>query len=581
MRLRLSRLRLATQLFLLQVVLVGLILVVGTGAALVFAQRDGQAGTRQRVLDIAQTFAGAPGITAALREPDPSATLQPLAESVRHETGVDFIVVMSPQRVRYSHPDPAQIGRRFIGHVGPALSGRAFTETYTGTLGPSIRAVVPVRSEGRVVALVAIGITTTRVTDQLQARIPAILSIGLLGFGLAAFGALLVSRRLRRQTLGLEPAEITRMYEHHDAVLHSVREGVLVLDRDRRLLLANDEAVRLLALPSQAIGRPVAELPVPPPLRELLQSGRPVTDEIQLTDEQVLVVGQRPATRDGRDLGSVVTLRDHTELEALTGELNSIRGFTEALRAQAHEAANRLHTVITLVELGKAAQAVSFATAELATAQQLTDRLLNAVEEPVLSALLLGKAAQANERGVELVITDDTAMTGTVIEPRDLVTLAGNLIDNAIDAAQTAPEPRRVVVTIREEDDAVVVRVADSGPGLDPGLLEEAFTRGWSTKTADPADPAGPAHGRGLGLGLVRQVTRRYGGEIRLENQDGAVFTVHLPQPAGRRAGTEREGGAGTGKPSTGKPGTGGPPTVSPPTVSPPATSQPTQKASS
>lgn len=532
MSLRLSRLTLVTQLFLLQVVVVGLVLVVGIGAALVFAQRDGQSGTRQRVLDIARTFAGSPDVIVALREPDPSARLQPLAESVRRETGVDFVVVMSTDRVRYSHPDPARIGQRFIGHIAPALAGRGFTETYTGTLGPSIRAVAPVRDRGRVAALVAIGITTTRVTDQLQARIPATLGVALLGFGLAAFGALLVSRRLRRQTLGLEPAEITRMYEHHDAVLHAVREGVLVLDRNRRLLLANDEAVRLLGLPAGAPGLPVAELPVPPPLRELLQSGRPVTDEIHLTDEQVLVVGQRPATRDGRQLGTVVTLRDHTELEALTGELNSIRGLTEALRAQAHEAANRLHTVITLVELGRAEQAVRFATSELATAQQLTDRLLDAVEEPVLSALLLGKAAQANERGVELVITEDTAMTSTLIEPRDLVTVAGNLIDNAIDAAQTAPEPRRVVVTIRNEHGAVVVRVADSGPGLDPELLEEAFTWGWSTKTAGPPGPTGdPEHGRGLGLGLVRQVARRYGGEIRLENEQGAVFTVRLPQP--------------------------------------------------
>lgn len=525
MLIRWRRLRLATRLFLLQVVVVGLVLATGTAVAVLYAQREGQSGARQRVLDIALTFAESPDVAAALRAPDPTARLQPLAEAVRVDTGVDFIVVMNTDRIRYSHPDPRQIGHRFLGHVEPALEGRPFTETYTGTLGPSIRAVVPVHDGGRVTGLVAIGITTTRVTDRLQRRLPAILGLGTLGFGLAALGALLVSRSLRRQTLGLEPAEITQMYEHHDAVLHSVREGVLVLDTDRRLTLANDEAVRLLGLPPEAIGSPVAELELPPPLRGLLQSGRTVTDEIHLTDERVLVVGQRPATRDGRALGTVVTLRDHTELEALTGELNSVRGFADALRAQAHEAANRLHTVVTMVELGRAGEAVRFATAELATAQQLTDRLLTAVREPVLSALLLGKAAQANERGVELAITEDTALTSTFVEPRDLVTLVGNLVDNAIDAAQAAPPPRRVTVTIREEDGATVVRVADTGPGLDPAHLQDAFTRGWSTK------PAASPEGRGLGLGLVHQVVRRYGGDLDVGRDHGAVFTVRIPLP--------------------------------------------------
>src|SRR4051812_3193089 len=156
MFLSLSRPRLATQLFLLQVVVVGLVLVAGTGTALWYAQRDGQAGARQRVLDIAQTFAGSPTVAAALHDPNPSARLQPLAESVRHETGVDFVVVMSPGRVRYSHPNPAQIGQLFLGHVEPALRGRPFTETYTGTLGPSIRSVVPVTENGKVIGLVSI-----------------------------------------------------------------------------------------------------------------------------------------------------------------------------------------------------------------------------------------------------------------------------------------------------------------------------------------------------------------------------------------------------------------------------------------
>jgi Histidine kinase-, DNA gyrase B-, and HSP90-like ATPase/Response regulator receiver domain len=234
---------------------------------------------------------------------------------------------------------------------------------------------------------------------------------------------------------------------------------------------------------------------VPGSLGELLASGRDAHDEIHLTGEAVVVVNQAPVTRQGRAFGTVATLRDHTELQALTGELDSVRGLAESLKSQAHESANRLHAVVALIELGRPDAAVEFATAELAAAQRLADQLLAVVEEPVLVALLLGKAAEATERGVELVVSDDTAVKATLIDPRDLVTAVGNLIDNAIDAALAAPPPRRVTVTVRQDEAELLVRVADTGAGLDPAGLDQAFTRGWSTK------PAGRPHGRGLGAG--------------------------------------------------------------------------------
>jgi two-component system CitB family sensor kinase len=258
----------------------------------------------------------------------------------------------------------------------------------------------------------------------------------------------------------------------------------------------------------------------------LLASGRVASDEVHLGGDVVLAVNQRQTVRAGRLLGTVTTLRDTTELRALTGELEEIRGFIEALRAQAHEAANRLHTVVTLVELGRG------------PSQVLTDRLLAAVDEPVLAALLLGKVAQAHERGVQLHISGDPAVCTAFVEPHDLITVVGNLVDNAIEAALAGVPPRRVVVSICSDDD-LVVRVADTGAGIEEANLEAAFQRGWSTKTADAL------HGRGLGLALVRQVVRWHGGEIDVGRDDGgsggdsvgraggAVFTVRFPRPAG------------------------------------------------
>jgi two-component system CitB family sensor kinase len=518
----------ARQLLAMQVLLLAALVVGGTVAAVLEAQHDADARARDRVLGIAEALADSPFVREAAASTDPPALLQPYADQVQRDTGVDFVVVMAPDRTRWSHPVPARIGEPFIGTISPALRGRTFTETFTGTLGPSVRTVAPVTGpDGQVVALVAVGITTERIGQELGRRLLILLGVAALALLTALASAALVSRRLRRQTHGLAADEVRRMYEYYDAVLHAVREGLVVVDREHRVQVVNDEARRLLALSDGDLaGTPIEDLELSPALVELMQSGRPALDELHLTGERTLLVNQAAATWEGIDLGTVATLRDHTELQELSGELDSVKGLAEALRSQAHEAANRLHTVVSLIETGRTQAAVDFAVAELEIAQALTDRLLSAVEEPVLAALLLGKASHAAERGVDLRVDEKTAVAGTPLAPRDLVTLVGNLLDNAIDAAATGAAPRWVDVAAQGlVGGDFSLQVADSGPGLDSELLDDAFTRGWSTKPT-----SGPA-GRGLGLALVGQVVRRYGGTVEVGHGVGAVFTVHLPGP--------------------------------------------------
>ncbi|MPZ85948.1 MAG: GHKL domain-containing protein [Actinophytocola sp.] len=526
---RLGRWSLAGQLLVLQVTVVGLLAIVGAVLAYLDVADRTEDSTRDEVVSVALTIADSPVVVDAVRTPDPSARLQPFAERVRHDTGVDFITIMDPSGRRYTHPNPARIGEQFIGHTAEALKGRTFTETYTGTLGPSVRAVVPVFGAGHeIVALVSVGITLDAIAGQVRDRVApmAIIALVVLAGGMACMW--LVNRRLARQTHGLGPAELGRRIEHHEAILHTVREGLLLIDPDGRVTLCNDGARELLDLTGEVEGRTVADLGLPATMIESLAPGRVTRDEIQLTERRVLVVNSAPVRSGDHTDGTVVTLRDHTELEALTGELASVRGFTESLRSQAHEAANRLHTVVSLVELGRTTEAVEFATAELVLAQQLTDRVVGAVTEPVLAALLLGKAAQANERGAELVITpeteiDDVVLGGDQATARDVVTILGNLIDNAIEAAlEGAATAPRVYVTARTEAGELILLVADTGPGLAPETVPDAFHRGWSTK---------PDPGRGLGLGLVWQAVRRNRGTIDVGDgpAGGAVFTVRLP----------------------------------------------------
>jgi two-component system, CitB family, sensor kinase len=516
---------LARQLFALQVVVVAVV-VLASGAAAYFQDRQrSQDSTSDRVLAIARSVAASPLVWSALSAPNPSAVLQPYAERVRRDTGTDFVVVMGTDRTRYSHPTPSLIGKPFIGDIGAALAGGVVLETYTGTLGPSERAVVPVRADGGpVLGLVAVGVKRDAVARALAQQVPTLLGAALAALLLAAAGALLVARRLRRQTHGMGPDELARMYEFYDAVLHAVREGLVLLDVHGRLQLANDEARRLLDLPTAWAGRRLDELGLPAPMTEALDGGGEVDDAIHLTSNRVLVVNQAPARWEGRDLGAVLTLRDHTDLQALTGELDSARSLAEALRSQAHEAANRLHTVISLIGLGRTEQALTFATDELAMAQRLTDMVVGAVDEPVLAALLLGKAAEANERGVALEVHPASTVPEGVIPVRDLITIVGNLLDNAIDAAAAAAAPRRVGFSSWIEKapsggvpDILVLRVSDSGPGLDDATTARAFTRGWSTKHDERLI------GHGLGLALVGQTTHRHHGTIDVGRADDAL----------------------------------------------------------
>ncbi|MCW8097982.1 SpoIIE family protein phosphatase [Streptomyces tauricus] len=361
----------AGQVFLLQVAIVLLLVVAAAGALVLQVRHDSTTEARNRSLAVAETFANAPGTREALSAPDPTAVLQPRAEAARVGSKVDFVVVMNPDGIRYTHPKPDRIGKKFVGTLGPALAGKSFTEEITGTLGPLVQAVVPVKADdGKVVGLVSAGITTENVGGVGDRQMPLLLTAAGAALALALGGTALVSRRLMRQTHGLGPFEMTRMYEHHDAVLHAVREGVLIVGGEGRLLLANDEAHRLLDLPEDAEGRHVLELGLDAGTANLLASGHVVTDEVRLVGDRLLAINQRPTDLKGGPAGSVATLRDSTELRALSGRAEVAREHLKLLYDAGVGIGTTLDVTRTAEELAEVAvpRFADFATVDLAEA---------------------------------------------------------------------------------------------------------------------------------------------------------------------------------------------------------------------
>ncbi|GHD08920.1 sensor histidine kinase [Zhihengliuella salsuginis] len=512
---------LASRLFIWQLVLIT-VLAVALGAV---SYRNTAAQIHEdaaaRVVSVAATLAHDPFVRSSAGSADASAQLQEFALEVTTGAHVDFVTVMEPDGTRLTHPDPAEIGGIYLGTRDQALSGRVHVEQYVGTLGPSVRAIAPVHDDGGgIVALVAVGVTLESINVALASDIPAIVLVAVVAIAFGAVGSYLVSRYLGRTTLGLGPEELRRRFTYYNSALHSLREGLLLADARGRLVLYNDRAADLLGLPrlpADARGGSDFAHYLPPTMRDLLASGRRASDEVHISDDRILIASQHPAEGGG----TVTTVQDHTQVQSLTGELETMRTLTNALRAQTHEHANRLHTVGVLIELGRTDEALAFAVEDRQASQELTDDVVRRIDEPFLSALLVGKAAEAHERGIELTLSASGMLADGAVDARDLVTITGNLLDNAFDAA--ASGERRVWADFAASSDELTISVADSGDGIDPELIEEFLRFGVSSKSGEP---------RGLGLALVRQSVRRLGGTLEIENDGGAIFTVSLPLAA-------------------------------------------------
>ncbi|MFF6809056.1 ATP-binding protein [Streptomyces sp. NPDC012403] len=523
LRLGLPR-RVFSQVLLMQLAIAAGVAVLATGLFLapLGDQLDDQA--MRRALAIAQTTAQQPQMARDLRgtEPSPDGPVQRETERIRKATGAEYVVVLDVRGVRWSHTDPERIGGLVSTDPGEALAGHDVMEIDEGTLGRSARGKVPLRDDdGEIVGAVSVGIAYDSVRARLIHAIPGLFAYAGGALAVGALAAWLISRRVQRQTRDLAFSDIAALLAEREAMLHGIREGVVALDRTGRIRLLNDEAQRLLGIGEEAVGHS-PDLALGEGRTADVLAGRVTgTDLLTVRGRRVLVANRMP-TDDG---GAVATLRDRTELDRLGRELDSTRGLIDALRAQDHEHANRMHTLLGLLELEMYDDAVEFVGEVVGDHRATSEQVTEKIRDPLLAALLVGKATVAAERGVALWVSDGTRLPDRLIDPRGLVTVVGNLVDNALDAVAGTPQAR-VEVELRAEGRTAVLVVRDTGPGIPPEHRELIFTEGWSTKEA-------PAHReRGIGLPLVRRLAERQGGsaEVGGASGGGAEFTVVLPE---------------------------------------------------
>ncbi|OLL76200.1 Signal transduction histidine kinase CitA regulating citrate metabolism [Pseudonocardia sp. Ae168_Ps1] len=496
----------------------------------------------RRMLSVAEDVASVPTVREALQRRQYD-LLPSFARSAENLSGADEIEIVDAGLVVRTSPDPSRVRERFDPGASTAPAGRAWVGAPAGR---TVVAQVPVIDDrGAVAGLVSAGIRAPSLWESLAgARTETVALLGLaLGVGVA--GSLLLARRVRRQTLGLEPGEIVELVQRREAMLLGIKEGVVGLDTADRITLLNPVARELLELPGARPGDPVADLGLDDRLREVLTGAAAGEDQLVLRDTRALVLNRMPVRLDGREVGAVVTLRDRTELTTLQHRLDASHTVTDTLRAQAHEFSNRLHTIAGLTELGEHEEVRRFVAGIVAASEGWRREVSSRVGDAATAALLVAKNSRAAERGVELTFDPDSRLEPTDPErdpdlSADLVTVLGNLIDNAVDATAGRSGERRVQIGLSGGGDdgggEVWIEVRDSGPGVASELAEEVFRAGFSTKAAEIG-------GRGLGLALARQACLRRGGMIAVQDAaegTGAVFVAVLPV-AGEPATTGEE----------------------------------------
>jgi len=579
--------RFSTQTLLLQLgVVLLVVLLSGAVHAWLVYQRIG-AEAENQALTLARTVASAPEIRTEVdaiskQSGTPPASdlvkgpIMAAAEAARTRTGALFVVVTDETGLRLAHPEPERLGERVSTDPSEALAGKEVTTRNTGTLGPSAGAKVPVYAPGSstVVGEVSVGYSMESLSQSLgQDIVPiALTAAGALLAGVLA--SFLLRRRLQRLTLGLEPEEISTLVHDQVAVLQGVDDGVIGVSADGRITVFNAAARRLLDVPGEEgadddgtaspatasvrIGQPWAAAAVPEQLKELTRDAMHDAEAVEvLAAGRVLVANARKALHRKEDLGWVLMLRDRTELQQLTRQLDAVGTMSTALRAQRHEFANQLHTIAGFLSIGRSEQAKEY-LAKISETGPLTFPVQQAglLQDPYLQAFIGAKSVGADERGVVLRIGPETLVRGTVTDPQDVTTVLGNLIDNAVNAAVAGSATERwVEVELLDEPPAgadggtLHIVVADSGDGLGSSGPEEVFAEGFTTaERPQPESRSQSAGGHGLGLALSRKLARRRGGDVRLLDPGtpggpGAVFMASLPGTTAAVPGTNGEPG--------------------------------------
>ncbi|PIC68103.1 histidine kinase [Sporosarcina sp. P21c] len=486
----------------------------------------------KRALSVAKSVAVIPEISQAFDSNDPSAIIQPIVQKIQAQTDAEFIVVGNQQEIRYAHPSPDRIGNKMIGEDNErALSnGESYISKSIGSLGSSLRAKAPVYLDGEIVGVVSVGFLVGSIESIIWEYSQEIWLV-LLGICTAAIiGAVLIANYIKKVLFGLEPEEISHLLFQKETILHSIHEGIIATNKDGLITMINSTALKLLTGGEQQaddwIGKPIQECFPNSDLPYVLEHGKSVFDQERLFNNHIVYVNSAPIFYEHELLGAVATFRNKTEIENLTKRLAHIQQYANALRSQTHEFSNKLYTIMGLTQLNKKDDVLDFIQEETNIQQHWTNTLLDNIDDPYISGLLVGKLSQASELQINVSVQPDSQLHSILsdLNRQALLTAIGNLLDNAFDAVYDERAiSRDISISFTDIGQDLLFEIDDAGPGIDEASLDNVLSRGFSTK-----DGAG----RGFGLALTKNAIEAANGQLSIEPSElgGTYFVVSLPK---------------------------------------------------
>ncbi|WP_404407022.1 ATP-binding protein [Jeotgalibacillus malaysiensis] len=526
MKTKRRRFSLTTKIISLNIVSILLVMLVFLVISLVieYKQIERQMGTQ--AMQLAVTVSAMPTVIDAFEQDEPSAILQPLINRIRNETGAAFIVIGDTEGLRYAHPDEEKLGKSMVGgdNLRALQDGEFYVSKAEGTLGPSIRGKGPIRNaEGEIVGVVSVGYLSSSVIDNAIERGSVISLISLIVIVFGILSSYLLARNIRKMTLGLEPHEMTSLYQERQAILNSIKEGIISVDDGGYIKILNQSAMDLLDVDENVLNQKVETILPNTGVYDVLNSGEPQRDVSTTLRSRSVVINRTPVIKDGQVTGVVSTFRDRTEINKMIEALSEVKKYSEDLRAQTHEFSNKLYILSGLLQLGKYEEAIEMIQAE-SDAQDLQNKVIfEQIEDPKIQALLLGKSGKASEKKIIFNIEENSSLQMLSNQAfSDVASIISNLIDNAFDATEGISDPA-VTLFITDIGNDMIIEVEDNGEGIPETNLDLVFKTGYSTK--DQSD-------RGYGLAIVKQAAENLGGSIEVHSSPGlgTTFSVYLPK---------------------------------------------------
>lgn len=459
-----------------------------------------------------------------------STQIQLYAESVRKATGARFVVVGDHEGRRYSHPVPERIGKLMVGGDNPrALErGEAYVSKAVGTLGPSMRGKVPIfANSGKVIGVVSVGYLQETVESVTEGYLQRVLLWVFGLFLLGGIGTWLIARNVKQSIFGLEPVEIARLFMERNAILDSIREGVVAINDKGQVTMLDHEAAKILKIPPESgIGISIESILPQTRMLEVLKSGEEQFDQEMIIGGIEVIVNRVPIWQNDRVAGVVSSFRRKDEIDRMAQELTQIQEYSEVLRTQTHEYSNKLHTLAGLIQLGSHQEALDLIGRETSGYQELLGTLAETVPEPLLSAIILGKYNRAQELRINFQLDPESRMIDIPkkINREKIVTILGNLLENALEAAQENTSGKRtVLLSMTDFGNDLIFEVEDSGSGIEDESVDLSLQHGFTTKSGT---------GRGIGLSLVHENLKYLGGHLTVVRSSlgGMRFTIYIPK---------------------------------------------------